>query len=92
VYEASQEDVKEDFLRELGKFYRVQRLVILNGGDFNLLKNSDEKKKNQAGLTANLVDNTPGLTTMLFPTSDKLDRFLVHKHWGMLFLSSQFIS
>jgi hypothetical protein len=45
VYEASQEDAKEDFLRELGKFYRVQRLVILNGGDFSLLKNSDEKKK-----------------------------------------------
>jgi exonuclease III len=45
VYGAAQEEDKEDFLTELGNICRDQRLPLLVGGDFNLLRDASEKNK-----------------------------------------------
>jgi hypothetical protein len=45
VYGAAQEEDKEDFLTELRNICRDQRLPLLVGGDFNLLRDASEKNK-----------------------------------------------
>jgi exonuclease III len=46
VYGAAQLEDKEDFLAELGNVCIDQRLPLLIGGDFNIIRFSSEKNKN----------------------------------------------
>jgi exonuclease III len=45
VYGAAQEEDKEEFLTELGNIGRDQKLPLLIGGDFNLLRSAADKNK-----------------------------------------------
>jgi hypothetical protein len=45
VYGAAQDDEKDDFLSDLSDICRDQSLPLLIGGDFNLLRGSNEKNK-----------------------------------------------
>jgi mannosylglycoprotein endo-beta-mannosidase len=101
VYGAAQEENKVEFQTELAKTIHNCKEPVLIGGDFNIIRFSNEKNKGglhkHTGLFYSIINMnelidlhmTGGKFTWSYnqrdPTLERLDRYLVSKTWESIF-------